>query len=517
MTNIFIPAFCVFIAYKAARFIKNLREVRYVPGYRSMFSPLSLLGAVLPYSWFNYGRNWYWIMKDTAFFKYTHDMITIVPWVSGDPAYFTCSPEVTQQLLGNEGQVQLVRPPMLGSPLLLWGGNMFASNGEMWKRHRRVVSPAFGTKLYATVIQQTCFIYKDMMETEGWSAKSSVDVDGFLRITMRLAFLVISRCGFGISLSWSSDEKGDLNTAKVNDALAMVTETVLLRLMIPNWAYKLPIKRLHEIDETWKFLAVFMRDSIKSRAQMLSGDPELLSKSDDVFTRLVSASDNVGKYNLSEEEVIGNTFLLMFAGYETTALVLAATITFLAIHQDEQEKAYREITSVIKGGLEPTLEDLSKLPHTLACFNEALRMYPASPMTMRTMPQDVTVKVKRPAEETIVIKKDSLVIFNTVCTHRNPNFFPEPSKFKPSRWYDVSEHDITMFGSGPRSCIGRKFGHTEALTFLSLLLRDWHLDVSLRAGETREQFKERVMGDAGPIGMSFGVTGPMNLRLTRRP
>jgi cytochrome P450 len=76
---------------------------------------------------------------------------------------------------------------------------------------------------------------------------------------------------------------------------------------------------------------------------------------------------------------------------ETTALVLTATIAYLALYQDQQEKTYQEITSAIPSNRDPVcvqpsifreiitrymqnLDDLSKLTHTLACFNETLRL-----------------------------------------------------------------------------------------------------------------------------------------------
>ena len=99
---------------------------------------------------------------------------------------------------------------------------------------------------------------------------------------------------------------------------------------------------------------------------------------------------------------------------------------------------------------------------------------------------------------------------------RNFHTYPDPHAFKPSRWTGISEHELTMFGSGPRSCIGRKFGHTEALTFIMLFLKVWHVDVVLENGETREQYEARVMDKAGHVGMSFGITEKVNLKLTKR-
>jgi cytochrome P450 len=72
-----------------------------------------------------------------------------------------------------------------------------------------------------------------------------------------------------------------------------------------------------------------------------------------------------------------------------------------------------------------------------------------------------------------------------------------------------------MFGVGPRACIGRKFAQIEALCFLSLLLRDWKLEVVLENGETQEMYEQRVMGKAGIVGLAFGV-GPLPLKFVKR-
>lgn len=97
----------------------------------------------------------------------------------------------------------------------------------------------------------------------------------------------------------------------------------------------------------------------------------------------------------------------------------------------------------------------------------------------------------------------------------NPAVFPDPDAFRPSRWYGVSDHDMSMYGVGPRACIGRKFAQTEALCFLSLLLRDWKLDICLGNGESRKMYEDRVMGNAAITGLAFGV-GPVPVKFVRR-
>ena len=75
---------------------------------------------------------------------------------------------------------------------------------------------------------------------------------------------------------------------------------------------------------------------------------------------------------------------------------------------------------------------------------------------------------------------------------------------------------MSMYGVGPRACIGRKFAQTEALCFLSLLLREWKLDIVLGQGETRQMYESRVMGNGGIFGMAFGIGPVPMIKLVRR-
>lgn len=62
-----------------------------------------------------------------------------------------------------------------------------------------------------------------------------------------------------------------------------------------------------------------------------------------------------------------------------------------------------------------------------------------------------------------------------------------------------------MFGAGSRACIGRRFANIETLAFLSALLKEWRVDIAARPGESRDEFSNRVMGDAGCVGLTFTV------------
>jgi len=87
----------------------------------------------------------------------------------------------------------------------------------------------------------------------------------------------------------------------------------------------------------------------------------------------------------------------------------------------------------------------------------------------------------------------------------NPRYFDEPEKFKPSRWNGVASESesFSAFSIGTRACIGRKFATLEAVCFLTLLLRDFRIVPLLGGGETKEQWKKKVL-DVN-IALTLGV------------
>ncbi|KAG2002311.1 614/534 cytochrome P450 [Coprinopsis cinerea AmutBmut pab1-1] len=485
----------------------------FLPGYTPAFAPLSIPGAVLPASWWNLGIIWYWNKRKTSYFNKTRDVMPIIPILGGKPILYVGHLDVAQQIVGREGQLAMHKPEDFADAFELWGPNLFTVSGDVWKRHRRVMGPAFNPKTYELVVQETTSIYRELTEAEGWNGKSVVTVPNVTPLTHHTAFLTISRCGFGIPLKWVATEMQE--GIDLHATFDTVLKSHLPCLLIPDWMFRFPIQYLKNILHAKASLMDFMKESIQSRSKEISSDPTILDSRGDVFTKLAASSMGLDKYSIDIQEVIGNLFVLMFAGHETTGIVLAETIALLAIHQEEQEKAYQEIMEKI-GDLDPTFETIQQLSHTLACFLEAGRIYPPGTALIRVVDEDTVVKVQNPEPANVLIKKGTMVAIDMVSIHHNPHSFPNPEAYMPSRWYGVPESQHSMFGFGTRACIGRKFSHLEALTFLTLLLRDWKLDVILRDGETREGFATRVMSETSLVGLSFGVSKDLEIQLTAR-
>lgn len=503
-------ALLICVASRISKFLDGLKKVGYLPGFRCAFASMSFPGSMLSTNYFNPGFDWCWKWKH-SYDYYGSQVISCVPFLSGRPVVYTRSIDVAKQILCSPQGYW--KDPEHVAPLTIWGESLLTVNHDVHRKHRRIVGPAFNGSSYTLVAQETSRLYADMMESEGWCKQATVNLEPINPYLGKFTLGVISRCGFGLPFPWTSDTAEGMSFDR---ALTVVSAGTILRLIVPRWAYKLPIKRLHEIDEAFTNLAAFMRTFVSDKKA------ELATKGDgtgglkgDLFTRLVAASEAEGKNGLEDQELIGNVFTFMFAGHETTAHVLQACLAMLALQPEEQEVCYENITRVLGESRDPTLEDFDALDKVVACFQEAARMFPGASVASRDT--EDTVSLTLPPEEggrIVVLEPGVRIVCDIVGINYNPRIFPEPERFYPARWYGARETDLTYFGWGPRQCPGRKFAMVEAVCFLSLLLRDWTVEPIMKDGESKTQWRERIL-QMTLVGLAFGVRD-VPLRLRRR-
>ncbi|KAG6869027.1 hypothetical protein C0993_005686 [Termitomyces sp. T159_Od127] len=318
-------------------------------------------------------------------------------------------------------------------------------------------------------------------------------------------------------VSWTSITSKEEETSLI-EAITLSSETLIAKLLLPNWLLKLPLKPLRKVDSAWNALGNFVKSHTRRISQEINENglnDTFEVRNADLLHRLVASSEGDGKHKLSDKEVLANIFSLLFAGHETTANSINVTLGYLAIHQDDQEKAYAEVKDRLDTNNELKFVDTSELPYLLACFQESVRLFSSTMILARTFPEDFPVKVERPSPGVVVLPKGSRIIIDMVNTFRNPNVFENPEQYKPSRWLGVPETEVAMFGAGPRACIGRRLAFTEAIGILALFLRDWTLDIDLAPGETRSQYEERVMV-IGPYAGTLAPIAPLRLKITKR-
>ncbi|KZV76573.1 cytochrome P450 [Peniophora sp. CONT] len=476
-------------------------------------SPNNLLSAILPTSRFNLGLLWGWLWRNAVYERFGSDTISAIGVLFGPPMVFTSSKEVSAALVANKGQ--FIKPFEAASLITVpFGPNMLGVEGEEWKRHRRIIQPAFSKETYKNVWEESFRLFDEMSECEGWDDKDEVSIDPINLITSRFTLLMIARCGFGHHLAWKRDtpEKGKMD---ISDALDLVGFSALAHLILPSWAFKLPIPWLKKADSAFTTVKQFIAYLIASRKESLKDAAATEELRPDIFTRMVDASNKEGKGSFSDAELAGNTYLLLFAGHDTTSMALAAVLGFLAIYPDVQQELHEEIVAVCASDVHWAFDTASQLTKTEAAIVEAARMYPAASQMFRAAAEDTVIPTYEPHinDGMLAVKKGEFVNIDLVGMHYNPRYFPDPEEFRPSRWYGKNESEYTVFSWGPRACIGRRFALTESVCFLAKLLRTWKVEPILKKGETTAQWRCRVM--RGHISMTLGVSD-VPLKFVRR-
>ncbi|KAG8808633.1 hypothetical protein FRC17_003861 [Serendipita sp. 399] len=431
----------------------------------------------------------------TAVYKNTDkELFVFRPRIFGQSHFYTRAPEVLRQMNGPGWD----KPEWGVEAMRFWGENLVSAKADTWKRHRRILQPAFNSKTYEMVWNESTRFYHEMVAAEKWPLQSgsTVRLSDCQRWTSRFTLCVILSCGFGIKLGW--DEKVQVNK---DDPLTLDEGINIQGSNILLVTFKF-IRVATDMMRSWFKNSLAEKRALTEREGALLAHQPLGGK--DIFTRLVQASDGSEKMSISESEIIGNTWVFFFAGHETAATVLAACFCFLALHKAEQDILHQEVVDVLKQSLEEELqfEHYESLVKTRAAFVEALRMVPPGNILVREAVEDTVLQVPvfeggvQIEKKSVPVKKGSILVGDMIGIQYNPRLYPEPEKFQPSRWYGTTgDEAYSAFSLGNRVCIGKKFALTEGVCFLANVMRDYEVEPWLQHGETLEMWKERVLNE----------------------
>uniref|UniRef100_A0A9L0IQJ3 unspecific monooxygenase n=1 Tax=Equus asinus TaxID=9793 RepID=A0A9L0IQJ3_EQUAS len=129
---------------------------------------------------------------------------------------------------------------------------------------------------------------------------------------------------------------------------------------------------------------------------------------------------------LSDLELVAQSIIFIFAGYETTSSSLSFLMYFLATHPDVQQKLQEEIDATFPNKAPPTYDALVQMEYLDMVLNESLRLFPIAVRLERVCKKDVEING-------VFIPKGTVVMVPTFALHKHPEFWPEPEEFRPER------------------------------------------------------------------------------------
>ena len=336
--------------------------------------------------------------------------------------------------------------PKLGLARFL-GGGLLTSDGEFWKRQRKLVAPA----LHARRVES----YAETMVTftlralEGWHSGEILDVDGAMT---RLTLDIVAKTLFDTDVA---EDAATIGRAMADLQRAFGTFTILPAWVLTPGRQK-AARAARDLDSIVYRLIDERRGSGEDRGDLLS--------------MLLLAVDEAG--GMTRQQARDEAVTLFLAGHETTANALKWTWYLLSEHPAVEAKLHAELDRAL-GGQPPTLADLERLPYTEMVIKEAMRLYPPAYAFSRLAMADLTVGG-------YYVPKGSALHLSPFVTHRDPRWFPEPDRFDPDRFAPEREKELPRyayfpFGGGPRVCIGNAFAMMEARLIVATIAGRYRL------------------------------------------
>jgi len=341
------------------------------------------------------------------------------------------------------------------------GQGLVTSNGDFWKRQRRLVAPAFHT--------QRITAYADTMVNYGlermshWNDGDNLDIDHEM---MELTLMIVGRTLFDTDASTTADS--------VADAVEVLQKASNTATLLPSW---IPTPLRIRTARATKALDDIVYGFIRERRA--SGEDK-----GDLLSMLLLSEDDNGE-SMTDKQARDEAVTLFLAGHETTANALNWTWWLLAQYPEVEAKLHQELDTVLAGH-PPTLEDLRRLPYTEMVIKESMRLMPPVWSIGRVPTQDTEIMG-------YTFPKGAGVNITIYGVHRHPDIWDKPNEFIPERWAEDSINEIPKyaympFGGGPRICIGNSFATMEANLLLATIAQRYYFRLAPNANVVPQPF-----------------------------
>jgi cytochrome P450 len=353
------------------------------------------------------------------------------------------------------------------------GDGLLTSEGELWRKQRKVIQPAFQHKRMAQhagiIVEEAANLVARLRAHGGGQP---VDV---VREMTGLTLGVLGRTLLDADLG-AFDSIGHSFEAVQDQAMfeAMSLSKVPVWVPLPK---QLRFRRAR-------------RELQRVVDQLVAARPD--PAGDDVLSRLIVSTRQESDARIGRQRMRDELVTLLLAGHETTASTLGWTFYLIDRHPEVLARLRAEAIEVLGDRL-PEYDDLHRLVYTSMVIQEVMRLYPPVWMLSRLAQQDDEVGGYHvPAGADVLICPYTL--------HRHPDFWAAPERFDPDRFdpdrtSNRPRYAYIPFGAGPRFCVGNHLGMMEATLVTAMVVRDLRLKtVPGRAAVAEPMLSLRVRG-----------------------
>ena len=341
-------------------------------------------------------------------------------------------------------------------PLL--GNSVFLTNGEVWKRQRRIIDPAFeGGRLKDAFPAMWAAGEATVARLEARADGAPVEIEA---VTSHAAADVIFRTLFSIPIE--HEVAGEVFSRFRAYQRAQPILNLAAFLPLPRWMPRFYPRGTRA--NARRIRGLIRRLTAERRTEIDAGRAP-----DDLATKIMTTVDPETGQGFDTGEMVDQVAIFFLAGHETSASALAWTLYLMALYPEWQEKVAEEAAALV-----PEFGAVSKLRVSRDVFREALRLYPPVPMMVREAGCPERFRDR-------AVPLGAQLVLSPWHLHRHERLWDNPDGFDPDRWKSANgkhcqREAYIPFSAGPRVCTGAGFAMVEGPLLLSMLLRRFRVE-----------------------------------------
>ncbi|WP_299012896.1 cytochrome P450 [uncultured Photobacterium sp.] len=363
---------------------------------------------------------------------------------------------------------------------------VLSSNGDNWKRQRKLIMPAFSKKSLASffpLLESTTERLHQRLLNRTEPNHDIAIHDDLRRFTVDIT----------TSLVFGHDTKLLENDG---DGLQKHLEVIFpqlnsrTKMPFPYWHY-FKLKKDRELDSALLEVKQYALEIVEQIHQEIQSNPQLAEEPENILQAMVAASDDDNN-RLTNEELFANILTLLLAGEDTTSNLIAWMLFFLSQRPDVQNKINAEADRV-RGTYNDklTIEGLDQLTYLEAVTRETLRLKSTAPMI-----SGETVEQMILPDGTELPAGTGLFML-TRLGGMNEKVFADAEQFKPERWEEASMVTETCphkannqfpFGGGPRHCPGEGLAFMEVKMVIAMICQQFKIGLPENPPIVEEEF-----------------------------
>ena len=368
---------------------------------------------------------------------------------------------VTRQRDFAKGRFYRILGPLLGDGLL-------TSEGDAWRRNRRLAQPAFHRQRVAaygrTMVDATERLLRE------WQPGAVRDVHADM---MRLTLNIVVKTLLDADAEGEAAEVGQALPTALRELDGLMNgPAFLLPQALPTPGKRRLAQAVRRLDAVVYRIIAERRARPGDRGDLLSmllqahGEPDAPDAPEQTGPQGSPRSRVPERDAGADRQLRDEVMTIMLAGHETTALALTWTWYLLSQHPETFEPLREELRREL-GGRPPEVSDLPRLPYTEQVLTESMRLYPPIPVIARQAIADCELGgYPVPAGTPVSLAQWTV--------HRDPRFYEAPEDFRPQRWANglasrLPRFAYFPFAGGPRGCIGSSFAMMEATMVLATI------------------------------------------------